>query len=145
MDGLEKYRSVVSQTMLQTYYDIIEKLNVTYNHFEVLDMITSSYPKKFDKMNIIDDPIVLFLLILRDTNCSYSDAITLFYSKFQYNTKQSKPKLIRKTSEENISNIMDKYLHLTPKKILKNISDEDISDISRRSSIDSLNSPVANY
>lgn len=142
---LEKYRSIMSQTMLQTYLGIIEKLNVDYEHYDILSRIISTYPSDFDKKMLINDPVVVLFLLLRDTDCTQNELVDLFHARMDLCKIKERPKLVRKFSEESISDVMSRYIQLTPKRITKNISDDDISDISRRGSVDSMQSPVVNY
>lgn len=145
MNSLEKYQSIMSQTMLQTYLGIIENLKVDYKNRDILKRLVSTYPDKFDTRIYIDDPIVALFLLLRDTDCSNINVLELLYSKMNSCKILQRPKLVRKISEENINDVMARYLQTTPKRIVKSISNDDISDISRRSSIDSMASPVVNY
>jgi hypothetical protein len=143
--SLQNYRNIISQNMLQSYLHNIEKLNVDYEHYEILSRIISTYPSEFNDKTLIDDPIIVLLLLMRDSSCSRKEVITLFLDKMNLCEKRKMPRLVRKYSEESINDIVERYLNLTPKRILKNISDDDISDISRRSSIDSMASPIVNY
>lgn len=138
-------KSSISNLLFEYYVENLKRLNINHPNIDHLDNIlkTKQFGENIDKNHYIEDPLFLMLLTMCEKNQLFSDIVKSFNEKASL-FKIRSPKIL-KYKNDDIDDIIIRYITLTPKKVLKDISDDEISDISRRNSTSQVSSPVMNY
>lgn len=138
------YSSNISSVLLINYVKELKKLKISHPNLNELENILEDIENCTYNCNSIEDPIFLLLTAMNE-NYTFNDTIKSFNKKVSPFMMKKSPKITKKGADETIDDIVNRYVYLTPKRVLKDISDDEISDISRRNSVSQISSPVMNY
>lgn len=122
--------------ILNMYIDNLLKMKIRHPNYDSLLKLKSDL--RSDKVNVedylMDDLLVLTLLSLTEKHCTFSESIASLNMKVK-RVLDNKSKKIVKGSKENIMDIVCLYTRPSPRKVIKNTGDEQLSPQMRRMSL----------
>ena len=131
----------IAKIMIDFYVVALSKMGIRHPKYNNLldlqrNLLNSENINNDDYL--IEDPLLLILLSMNEKHTSFTEIVTSFNVKVKKLLEQKSKSIVKNGGTESINDIICQYIRPSPKKIIKNINDEELCPHLRRNSAASM-------